>query len=273
MSEQSVEDFVASMNASEEVKATVKKNLDALSSHEKTPKGLFDEKGQLRVPKAPRKPFDPEPDEPMPVLPVWLECPKCHRRWLHTHGRNRKVRCKKCGGTVRIPKNVVQNAKPVESPQMEPQPDPKPRGIRHDFEHDSPRMVELLKEGKTGIQICGEMGISSGTLYLWKKKLGLLGLSIPSSGSGPAQKNAGAQGTGEPEASPGKERHTSVLERDLPFGYYLEIAERFVNFLEINHRASFLKFQELETEKGTSRDDLDRALEIAFRMNKLGVLH
>ena len=147
------------------------------------------------------------------------------------------------------------------------------RNPAHRFDADSPRMVELLKEGKTSIQICGEMGISSRTLYLWKKKLGLLGLAIPSSGSGPAQKNAGAQGTGEPEASPGKERHTSVLERDLPFGYYLEIAERFVNFLEINHRASFLKFQELETEKGTSRDDLDRALEIAFRMNKLGVLH
>ena len=46
-----------------------------------------------------------------------------------------------------------------------------------------------------------------------------------------------------------------------------------MNFLEINHRASFLKFQELELARGISREDIDRALEIGFRMHKLGVLH
>ena len=122
---------------------------------------------------------------------------------------------------------------------------------------------ELYAQGKTDKEIAAELGVSHSTPWNWRKRLGLAANNNP--------KDYNKNQRPSPENT-GKEI-VSALDKNIPFGYYLEIAERFVSFLEISHRASFLKFQELELAKGTSREDIDKALEIGFRMHKLGVLH
>ena len=122
---------------------------------------------------------------------------------------------------------------------------------------------ELYAQGKTDKEIAAELGVSHSTPWSWRKRLGLAANNNPkdyNKDSRPSHENTGKE-------------IVSALDKNIPFGYYLEIAERFVSFLEISHRASFLKFQELELAKGTSREDIDKALEIGFRMHKLGVLH
>ena len=144
--------------------------------------------------------------------------------------------------------------------------EPKPTSERNGARNGTPipeKFRELYAQGKTDKEIASELGVSHSTPWNWRKRLGLAPNTTP-------------KGNGkDPEPDSGKTGNetVSVLEKNIPFGYYLEIAERFVNFLEINHRASFLKFQELELARGTSREDIDRALEIGFRMHKLGVLH
>lgn len=202
----------------------------------------------------------------------------------------------------------------------------KKRKIRHSFELDSPRLKELLERGKTGVEICEEMEISSQTLYEWKKKLGAL--SFP---RGEKEKNPGTNrgtkkgfdlekfrelynrgltdpsiarimnvshalpcyyrkrlglapnGRHKPEEefnAEHKEELTteveSVADRE-PIGeknlsFYLDLAERFVLYLEVDYRPSFEKFAAQEKKRPDfEQGDLDRMLEICVRMKRIGV--
>lgn len=125
------------------------------------------------------------------------------------------------------------------------------------------KFAELYAQGKTDKEISLELGVSHSTPWVWRKRLGLAANNPRIVKENAASSEVGDKGMDL----------TPLPEKILPFGYYLEIAERLVSFLEINHRSSFLKFQELEMARGISRDDIDRALEVCFRMHKLGVLH
>ena len=285
----SVEDFVSSMRVSDELKGTIKKNLSALASHDvevKKRSGLFDENGNLKVPEVPVK-KEPEVAPDVPKLPFWLECPKCHRTWLHTHGKNFKVRCKECGGTIRIPGNIVNAPEALKRAdpayqiravsdithgpvEKETEYDVVPllkdsmayqemsRKIRHSFEVDAPKVRDLLEQGKTGIQICGELGISSGTLYVWKKKLGLLQYHLKRKDEPKEKAKEEA-----PELPQGA--------KEKPLDFYLDLAQDLL--AEIKDKdGSFLTFVANEQQ----RDDYDpmdifRALEILVRFQKIKV--
>lgn len=134
-----------------------------------------------------------------------IRCPRCNREEITRVIRDGSPKglCRKCLNEFDLnpgetPEEITKGEKEKEkqnsggdsSGENNPVLPPKTakRKIMHTFDEDAEKLKSLLKEGKTSREICIEMEISSGTLYEWKKKLGLLQFS----------KGDGASGKGTP---------------------------------------------------------------------------